>query len=117
MIASLELRPPHAIDQVVVIQGAEHALEQGRPLLGRLTGRQRSNGGEGKLVSPCPVLCEQSRSACIHDRPLLLALTLVRRGCRGIDPRGATVPAAAMACDQGRRVWQDRHAATTHWRR
>src|SRR5260370_19245340 len=87
MSASLEMRLPHAIDQVVVIEGAEHALEQGRPLLGRLTGRQCSNGGVGKLVSPCPVLCEQSRSACIHDRPLLLALTLVRRGCRSIDAR------------------------------
>jgi hypothetical protein len=58
MIASLEVRLPHAVDQVVVIQGAEHVLEQGRPLLGRLAGRQRGNGGVGKLVSPCPVLCE-----------------------------------------------------------
>src|ERR1700730_12041080 len=102
MIASLELRPPHAIDQVVVIQGAEHALEQGRPLLGRLTGRQRSNGGEGKLVSPCRVLCEQSRRESVGDRPDPLAPNIVRAGCRGMDPRGPTVPAAAMACDQGR---------------
>src|SRR5262249_28064672 len=69
VVAVFEMCLPDQIDEVVVVERADHGLEEGRPLLCRLSRRQGGNRIEGELVRPQAVPRQEPRVAETDHRP------------------------------------------------
>src|SRR3990172_2093270 len=70
VLASLEVRLPDQVDDVVVIERVDHVLEQALPLLRRLALRQRCDRIEYELVRPCVVARQHACGLSgYHDLP------------------------------------------------